>query len=73
MGIDSMKVSITILPEKLTKIVEVSKGTLIIDMLRTLKLSPDALIVLRKNQPIPIDEELLKEEQLSIVKVASGG
>ena len=73
MGIDSMKISVTILPEKTKKTIELIKGTLIIDMLRSLNLSPDALVVLRNNQPIPVDEALIKEEQLSILKVASGG
>jgi len=73
MGIDSMKISLTILPDKSTKTVEVVKGTLIIDLLRSLKLSPDSLIVLKNNQPIPIDEELHTAESLSILKVASGG
>jgi sulfur carrier protein ThiS len=73
MGIDSMKISVTILPENSKKTIEVLKGTLIIDMLRTMKLLPDSLIVMRNNHPIPVDEELIKDEHLSILKVASGG
>ena len=73
MGIDSMQISVTILPEKTQKNLEVTDGTLIIDMLKSLKLSPDALIILRNNKPIPVDEEIQKNDQLSILKVASGG
>ena len=73
MGIDSMQISITLLPENTKKNLEVSSGTLIIDMLKSLQLSPDALIVLRKNKPIPIDTEIQKNDNLSILKVASGG
>jgi sulfur carrier protein ThiS len=68
-----MQISITILPENTKKNLEVSSGTLIIDMLKSLQLSPDALIVLRNNKPIPVDEEVQKDDQLSILKVASGG
>ncbi len=68
-----MQISITILPENTKKNLEVSSGTIIIDMLKSLQLSPDALIVLRNNKPIPVDAEIQKDDQLSILKVASGG
>ena len=73
MGIDSMKISFTLLPEQLIKTVEVTKGTPIIEILRKLKLHPDALIIMRNNTPIPIDEKVVKDEKLSVLKVASGG
>jgi sulfur carrier protein ThiS len=73
MGIDSMKISFTLLPEQSTKTVEVTEGTPIIEVLRKLQLHPDALIILRNNTPIPIDEKLVKDEDLSVLKVASGG
>ena len=73
MDIDSMKISLTIRPDNIHKNVDVKKGTIVIDLIRSLNLSPDALIVLKNNQPIPIDEELATDEPLDVLKVASGG
>ncbi len=73
MGIDSMKITITLLPENTTQQLTIQKGTPIIDILKKIHLKPDGLIILRNNTPIPIDENLVHEESLSILKVASGG
>ena len=51
----------------------VKKDSTILDLLNKLDLKPDTVIVMRDNIPIPIDETLKKDQELSIIKVASGG
>ncbi len=43
------------------------------DLLRSLKLSPEAHLVVRGDSPIPLDEPLRDEEKLEIISVVSGG
>lgn len=42
-------------------------------LLNHLQLYPDAHIVLRDRQPIPLTEKIRDGEELRIIKVASGG
>jgi sulfur carrier protein ThiS len=73
MGIDSMKISVTILPDNSFKEVDIKSGSIIYDLLKKINLNPDALIILKDNKPIPIDDILKEDEKLTILKVASGG
>ena len=56
--------------EKQIKIKDESK---IEDVLNKLGLKPDTVIILHKNQPLPIDEELIDGQKLTILQVSSGG
>jgi len=51
----------------------VKKDSTILDLLKKLDLKPDTVIVMRDNIPIPIDETLKKDQELSIIQVSSGG
>lgn len=51
----------------------VKKDSTILDLLNKLDLKPDTVIVMRDNIPIPIDENLKKDQELSIIQVSSGG
>ncbi len=73
MGIDSMKISVTILPDNLLKEVEIKSGSKIFDLIKKIHLKPDTLIVLKDNKPIPIDDILSEGQKLTILQVASGG
>jgi sulfur carrier protein len=55
------------------KAMDVVEGSTPQDVLRELKLLPDAHIVIRGREPIPIDEQLSDGQSIRIVKVASGG
>jgi sulfur carrier protein ThiS len=68
-----MKIKVKILPRNSSQEIEVKKGTTISDVLRTLKLRPDAFIVLQKNTPVPEDGVLIDDQELCLVQVASGG
>jgi len=73
MGIDSMKISVTILPDNLLKEVEIKSGSKIFDLIKKIHLKPDTLIVLKDSKPIPIDDILSEGQKLTILQVASGG
>ena len=73
MGIDSMKITLSISPDTSKKEVTIPRGSQVLDLLKKIQLKPDTLIVLRGNTPIPIDEVLEEAEELRILRVASGG
>jgi sulfur carrier protein ThiS len=69
-----MKISVQFMPEKNDiPDMEIAQGAICLDVLNKLGLSPDAHIVTRKGEPIPIDERLKDGEQIEIIKVVSGG
>ena len=49
------------------------KGSTVTDLLQKIHLKPDAIIVMRDDMPIPVDDGLDDEEELKIIHVASGG
>jgi sulfur carrier protein ThiS len=59
-------------PDKIKKI-QIENNSTILDLLIKLDLKPDTVIVMRDNSPIPIDEKLENDEDLSIIQVSSGG
>jgi len=68
-----MKITVKIMPENSIKEVDLKSGSKVYDVLKKINLRPDALIVLKGNTPIPVDEILDEEQELSILQVASGG
>ena len=55
------------------KKIELKSGSKVYDLLEKIQLRPDNLIVLKDNIPIPVDDILDEEQELSIQQVASGG
>jgi sulfur carrier protein ThiS len=68
-----MKIRIKILPDNSTKEIDLSPGSSVSEVLKKIQLRPDTVIVLKGNTPIPIDDTLNQEEELHVLKVASGG
>jgi sulfur carrier protein ThiS len=68
-----MKIKVKFIPRNTCQEVEVPHGTTVTDLLRTMQLRPDAVIVLRNNTPIPIDDVLESDQELCLFQVASGG
>ena len=68
-----MKIQVTIFDAKSTEELEVPDKSTAYDVIRSLKLQPDILIVTRNNQPIPIDESLKDQDKLKLIRVISGG
>ena len=68
-----MKISLTILPEKTIRQVNIQPGCTVEDVLRACAFLPDSYIVLRGSMPIPITDVLDSDSELVAVRVASGG
>ncbi len=68
-----MRIIVKIFPDNLTKKIILSSGSRVNDLLKKINLRPDDIIVLKGNTPIPVDDILYEEQELSILKVASGG
>jgi len=73
MGIDSMKILVKTLPDNNSKELEIKSGSKIIDLLNRISLKPDSIIVLKDTSPVPVDDSIIEEQELTIIKVASGG
>ncbi len=52
---------------------ELEKKTFVSDLVEKLGYHKDSIIVLKKGEPIPLDEELEDGMSLKIVSVVSGG
>jgi len=68
-----VKINVKILRTKLIKKVNLEKGSTVYDLLKKLNLKPDTIIVMNNNMPIPVDDVLEDEQNLSIIQVSSGG
>ena len=53
--------------------IKIENNTKISDLLEKLDLKPDNVIVMIDNVPVPIDEILTHDQELSIIQVSSGG
>ena len=68
-----MRITVKIFPDNLTKKIQIKSGSRVNDLLKKINLRPDDIIVLTENTPIPVDDILYEEQELRILKVASGG
>ncbi|UCH72396.1 MAG: hypothetical protein JSW62_02285 [Thermoplasmatales archaeon] len=68
-----MKIRVKLSKTSDTKEINLEKGSKVEDLLKKIKLKPDALIVMDRGKPIPIDDILDEDQELTILKVSSGG
>jgi len=69
-----MIIKVKLLPkEKEYRDVNVKNGAIGQDLLEKLQLQPDAYIIARKGNPIPLDDELKEGEKINLIQVVSGG
>ena len=68
-----MKIKIKLSRTNETKELTTEEGTTINDVLKKINLKPDTIIVMNKDKPIPIDDEIKDEQELTIIQVSSGG
>jgi sulfur carrier protein ThiS len=55
------------------KEIQMENNSTILDLLNKLNFKPDTVIVIKNDMPIPIDETLENDQELSIIQVSSGG
>ena len=71
--IGPMKIRVKLIPQNTIQEVDVKKGSTVIDLLRTIHRRPDSVIVLKNKTPLPVDDVIPDDQELSIIQVASGG
>ena len=70
---DAMHVTAEILPGRREESIELAPAAKGLDLLRALRLAPDAHILMRGDGPIPADETLRDGERIRVIGVVSGG
>ena len=68
-----MNITVKLSRNNKTKKIKLVNGSKVEDVLKKIKLKPDTVVTMYKNQPIPIDEELTDGQELTILQVSSGG
>ena len=71
--IGPMKIRVKLIPQNTIQEVDIKKGSTVIDLLRTIHRRPDSVIVLKNKTPLPVDDVIPDDQELSIIQVASGG
>jgi len=68
-----MNVTVKIMKTDKTEKIVLEKGSTVENLLEKIKIKPDTIIVLSDNKPIPVDDILTENQEILILKVASGG
>ncbi len=68
-----LKIHVNILPNNISKEIVIENGLKMYDLLKKIDLKPDNIIILRGNTPVPVDDVITEEQDLTIIQVASGG
>jgi len=68
-----MKIRVKLIPQNTYQEIDIKKGSTIIDLLRIIHRKPDSVIVLKNKTPLPIDDIIPNNQELSIIQIASGG
>ena len=71
--IDSMQIKVKISRTKETKKISIKTGSTVKDVLKKINLKPDSVIIMNKNKPTPVDDEIKDGEEITILQVSSGG
>jgi sulfur carrier protein ThiS len=71
--IGSMKIRVKLIPQNTYQEIDIKKGSTIIDLLQIIHQRSDGVIVLRNKTPLPVDDLIPDNQELSILQVASGG
>jgi sulfur carrier protein ThiS len=68
-----MSVNVLLLPERERRVVEVGKGADGFALVKALGLNPENVIIVRRDQPVPVDTKIRPGDDLKVVRVVSGG
>ena len=68
-----MKINVKMTKTGETKKIILEKGSTVEDLLKKIKVKPDAIIVMSNNTPVPVDDVLSENQEILIIQVASGG
>ena len=65
-----MKITIKLSRSNKTREIDLKTGSTVEDILKKINLKPDTVIVMNKYKPIPVDDEIKDEEELTILQVS---
>ncbi|MCK5559051.1 MAG: MoaD/ThiS family protein [Thermoplasmata archaeon] len=68
-----MDIKVHLINDNKTHSMTLPKSALVSDTLVELEIPPDTVIITRNGQPIPLDAELANKDELSVIRVISGG
>jgi sulfur carrier protein ThiS len=68
-----VNIKVKLLRSNEKKELQLEKKSTINDLLKKLDLKPDTVVVMNNDKPIPVDDDLTDEEELTILQVSSGG
>ena len=68
-----MKIKVKIPRKNEIKEIQLKDGSTVEDALSKLQIKPDTVIVMSNKTPVPIDDILKNEQELTIIQVFSGG
>jgi sulfur carrier protein ThiS len=68
-----MRVTAEVLPARREEEVELGPASTGLDLLRALRLPPDAYVLIREDLPIAADELLVEAERIRVIRIVSGG
>ncbi len=68
-----MKITVNLKRSKEIKNVTLEENSIIIDLLKKLKLKPDTVITMRNKIPVPVDDNLEDNDKLDILQISSSG
>jgi len=68
-----MNVKVLLLPERKLRTVELEKEADGFQLLKSIGLNPEMVIIFRTDKPIPVDSRIKPNDDLKIVRVVSGG
>ncbi|HYY48708.1 MAG TPA: hypothetical protein VFA17_08510 [Thermoplasmata archaeon] len=68
-----MRIVAEILPSRKEQSVDLEPDSTGLDLLRALRLAPDAYVLIRGDLPIPADGALVDAERIRVVRIVSGG
>ena len=68
-----MRVIAELFPSRREEPIELGPNSKGLDLLRALRLAPDAHILVRRDIPIAVDEDLVDGDRIRVVTVVSGG
>ena len=71
--IGPMKIRVKLIPQNTYQEIDIKKGSTVLDLLRIIQRKPDSVIVLKNKTPLPVDDIIPDNQELSIIQVASGG
>jgi len=68
-----VKIKVIFSRSKKTQEIKIQQTATVLDLIKKIDLKPDTIIIMNNDKPIPIDNDLIDGQELTIIQVSSGG